>query len=94
MNRRGMRRLKYGSDLLNRLSKDMKERYGKGFSHSNVVYMRKLYLAYPKGQTLSDFLTWSHYVELLKIDDVMAEESLIINIRETVSPQLRSCGGI
>ena len=27
------------------------------------------YLTYPKSQTLSDFLTWSHYVELLKIDD-------------------------
>jgi hypothetical protein len=31
--------------------------------------MRRLYLTYPKSQTLSDFLTWSHYVELLKIDD-------------------------
>ena len=31
--------------------------------------MRKLYLTYPISQTLSDFLTWSHYVELLKIDD-------------------------
>ena len=29
--------------------------------------MRKLYLTYPKSQTLSDFLSWSHYVELLKM---------------------------
>ncbi len=31
--------------------------------------MRKLYLTYPKSQTLSDFLNWSQYIELLKIDD-------------------------
>ena len=66
---RGNERAEYGSDVLNRLSRDLTDRYGKGFSHSNVVYMRKLYLSYPKSQTLSNFLTWSHYIELLKIDD-------------------------
>ena len=65
----GNEKAEYGSDVLNRLSRDLTNRYGKGFSHSNVVYMRRLYLTYPKSQTLSDFLTWSHYVELLKIDD-------------------------
>ncbi len=65
----GHEKAEYGSDILNRLSRDMTDRYGKGFSHSNVVYMRKLYLAYPKSQTLSDLLTWSHYVELLKIEN-------------------------
>ena len=33
--------------------------------------MRKLYLTYQKSQTLSDQLTQSHYVELLKIEDPM-----------------------
>lgn len=28
-----------------------------------------MYLAYPKCATLSHKLSWSHYVELLKIDD-------------------------
>lgn len=32
---------------------------------------RKKYLIYPKSQILSDFLTWSGYVELLKIEDPM-----------------------
>ena len=54
--------------VLNRLSRDLTDRYGKGFSHSNVVYMCRLYLTYLKSQTLSDFLSWSHYIELLKID--------------------------
>ena len=57
------------SDVLNRLSRDLTEHYGKGFSHSNLIYMRKLFLSYQKRQTLSDVLSWSHYIELLKIDD-------------------------
>ena len=38
-------------------------------SRSNLTYMRKLYLAFPKSETLSHKLTWSHYFELLKCDD-------------------------
>ena len=44
-------------------------RHGKGFSRSNVVRIRQFYLAHPKGATLSHQLSWSHIVELLKIDD-------------------------
>ena len=65
----GSVKAEYGTELLKRLSRDLTDAYGKGFSHSNLVYMRKLYLTYPKSQTLSDFLSWSHYIELLKIDD-------------------------
>ena len=65
----GSAKAEYGSELLKRLSKDLTNLYGKGFSHSNLIYMRKLYLTYPKSQTLSDFLNWSQYIELLKIDD-------------------------
>ena len=52
----GAQRAEYGSNLLNRLSDDLTHRYGKGFSRSNVYNMRKLYLTYPKVQTLSGFL--------------------------------------
>lgn len=65
----GNERAEYGSNLLDRLVKDLKERYGVGFSRSNVHYMRKLYVAFPKVQTLSELLSWSHYVEILKGDD-------------------------
>lgn len=47
----------------------MTTRYGSGFSLSNVTKMRKLYQTYPILQTLSAKLSWSHYVELLKIED-------------------------
>lgn len=72
---KGNEKAVYGSDVLNRLSRDLTDIYGKGFSHSNLIYIRKFYISYPKSQTLSDFLTWSHYVELLKIDDPL-ERSL------------------
>ena len=58
----------YGSNLLNRLVKDLKEQYGVGFNRYNLQYMRKLYVAFPKVQTLSELLSWSHYVEILKGD--------------------------
>ena len=35
-----------------------------------LKYMRKFYLLIQKGQTVSAQLTWSHYVELLKIDNL------------------------
>ena len=53
------------------LSKDLTLRNGKGFSRSNLTYMRKFYLAFPKCETVSHKLTWSHYFELLKCDDKM-----------------------
>ena len=65
----GNERAEYGSDVLNRLSRDLTDRYGKGFSRGNVFYMRKLFMTYPKVQTVSELLSWSHYIELLKIDD-------------------------
>jgi predicted nuclease of restriction endonuclease-like (RecB) superfamily len=65
----GKARADYGKALIANLSRDLKLRHGKGFSRSNLVYMRLLYLHYPIGQKPSDFLSWSHYVELLRIDD-------------------------
>ena len=65
----GSEKAEYGSGLLNKLSNDLTIRYGNGFSLSNINKMRKMYLTYPILQTVSAKLTWSHYVELLKIDD-------------------------
>ncbi len=65
----GTVRAEYGKALLTNLSRDLSLRHGKGFSRSNVIYMRLLYLHYPIGQKPSDLLSWSHHVELLRIDD-------------------------
>jgi hypothetical protein len=66
---KGHAKAEYGSDVLNRLSRDLTDRYGKGFSRSNVFYMRKMYSIYPELSQLSDKLSWSHYIELLKLED-------------------------
>ncbi len=65
----GDAKAEYGKHLLEKLSQDLKAQHGKGFSRSNLVYMRLLYLKYPISETLSHQLSWSHYVELLKIED-------------------------
>ena len=65
----GKVRADYGTALLHTLSRDLTRRHGKGFSRSNLIYMRLLYLEYPISQKPSDLLSWSHYVELLRIDD-------------------------
>ncbi len=64
----GNERAEYGSQLFERLSKDLTLSYGKGFSRSNLLYMRKLYLTFQISETLSHKLTWSHYFEILKAD--------------------------
>lgn len=64
----GNQKAEYGTQLFERLSKDLTLAHGKGFSRSNLLYMRKLYLSFPISETLSHLLTWSHYFEILKAD--------------------------
>lgn len=68
----GQARAEYGSKLLTQLSKDLKASHGKGFSRRNILDMRRFYLTYPKWQTVSAKLSWSHYTELLAISDDLA----------------------
>ena len=70
----GKLKAEYGTQLLLILAKDLTNKHGRGFSRSNLQYMRLLYQYYPICQTLSGKLTWSHYVELLTIDDDLARE--------------------
>ena len=65
----GSEKSTYGSKLIDSLSADLILAYGKGFSRSNLMYMRKFYLCFPIGETLSHQLTWSHYFEILKADN-------------------------
>jgi len=70
----GKLKAEYGKALLANLSKDLLQRYGGGFSRSNLNYMRLLYRKYPICETLSHKLSWSHYYELLKVEDDLARE--------------------
>lgn len=66
---RGKERAKYGKALINNLAADLSRLHGRGFSRSNLIYMRLLYFDYQISEKPSHLLSWSHYVELLKIDD-------------------------
>ncbi|OOG78244.1 YhcG family protein [Algoriphagus sp. A40] len=70
----GNERAEYGTDLLSRLSYDLKLRFGKGFGRRNILDMRRFYLAYPIWQTVSARLSWSHYILLLSIGDEVARK--------------------
>ena len=112
---KGKARAEYGEELIKRLSEDMTEKFGKGFSEMNLRNMRRFYLEFPTqiqqtlsvksqkfqtpsgksetvsrkpsiqqtasgkfqiSRTLSDefepVLSWSHYCELLKVDEPLA----------------------
>ena len=71
---KGEEKAEYGTALLSSLSQDLKLRFGKGFSKSNVYLMRQFYLKYPKFQTVSGKLSWSHYSELLSIEDDLSRQ--------------------
>ncbi len=62
-------RADYGKQTLKILSKMLTAELGKGFSVSNIQFMRRFYQTYENQQTVSVKLSWSHYCELLAISD-------------------------
>lgn len=62
-------RLEYGKEVLKGLSDELTKYLGKGYSVSNLKYMRMFYKAYPNFNEISSNLSWSHYLELMIIED-------------------------
>ena len=60
---------KYKDYVTEKLSVKLTLEFGSGFSKRNLERMRKLYLYYPIATTLLSQLTWSHYLELIKIKE-------------------------
>jgi predicted nuclease of restriction endonuclease-like (RecB) superfamily len=69
---KGEIKAEYGTELLDRLSRDLKFRYGMGFGRRNILDMRRFYVFYPIWQTVSAELSWSHYVQLVSLDNGFA----------------------
>ena len=65
----GEARAKYGNKLIKEYSERLTRELGKGYGVSNLKDMRKFYLIFQKSQTLSGQLTWSHYIEILRLND-------------------------
>lgn len=62
-------RLEYGKEVLKELSKELTKLLGKGYSLTNLTYMRWFYNVYPDYSMINESLSWSHYVELITIKD-------------------------
>ena len=91
----GSLKAQYGTKLLPELSKRLRKELGRGFSRSNLYNMRELYLQFPKIQTASGKLSWSHYLELLAVQDKDARafyEKECVNSKWSVKELNRQIG--
>ena len=70
----GNEKAEYGTGLLKELSKQMTQDFGKGFTVTNLKYMRQFYLVFPNGHALRDELSWTHYRLLIKVENDNARE--------------------
>ena len=86
----GKVRAEYGKQLLVNLAKDLTLKNGRGFSRSNLLYMRKFYLSFPKSETVSHILTWSHYFEILKCDDPLEMQFYMKQSIKSSYPNVKS----
>lgn len=61
----------YGQQILTTLSQELTAKYGKGYSYSALTRMVKVAEAFEEGifATLSQTLSWSHFIELVSIED-------------------------
>ena len=70
----GEARAEYGAQLIKALSKQMTADFGKGFTISNLKYMRQFYLTFPNGHALRGELSWTHYRLLMKVENEKARQ--------------------
>ena len=65
----GEKRAKYGNKLIKEYSKRLSKDLNMGYSERNLRNMRTFYLIFQKWQTVSAKLSWSHYVEIIKLNN-------------------------
>ncbi len=66
----GEKRAKYGNKLIKEYSERLTRELGKGYKVSNLKNMRQFYLIFKKCQALPGELTWSHYIELIRLNSM------------------------
>jgi len=70
-------RASYGDAIIEELSNRLLANYGKGFNKTSLFRMLKFYQEFPEFEivaTLSQQLTWSHFVELLPIEEALKRD--------------------
>ena len=74
---KGKDRAEYGNYLIKNLSTKLTMAFGRGFTQSNLRYMRMFYQTFQKRHALRDELSWTHYRLLLKADNENTREFYI-----------------
>ena len=72
---RGKERAEYGKEILQNLSKELTEEFGKGYSYRTLREIRQFYLMFSdfeKWRTVSAKLTWSHFQKVLRVSNEKA----------------------
>lgn len=67
----------YGRHVVEEVAQRLAENYGKGFNRASIFRMIQFYQEFPdkeKVATLSRQLTWSHFVELLPMEDSLKRD--------------------
>lgn len=70
----GEDRAEYGSKLIEELSKQMTQDFGKGFTTTNLKYMRQFFLTFPIRHAVRDELSWTHYRLLVRVENERARQ--------------------
>lgn len=73
----GEKRADYGEQIVSTLSRKLATEYGQGYSQPNLFRMIRFAEAFPERQivqTLSAQLGWSHFVEIIPLDDSLRRD--------------------
>ena len=83
----GKERAEYGKEILQNLSKELTEEFGKGYSYRTLREIRQFYLMFSdfeKWRTVSAKLTWSHFQKVLRVSDEKARIFYLMEAAENV----------
>lgn len=73
----GEHRAKYGNELIKMWSLKFTEKYGNGYSYTNMARFRQFYLLFPILATVSQ-LSWNHIQEVIPIKDINKRNIILI----------------
>ena len=76
----GETKSKYGDRIIRDYSKRLTLELGKGYSSTNLKYMRQFYL-FQNGQPVVDHLSWSHYTILMSLKDINKINYYLLQIK-------------
>ena len=75
----GDERSEYGGEVIKKISKELTQRYGKGYDRSNLYHCLRFYKTFPEivdtvCRQSGVLLSWSHYRTLLQVKDPEARD--------------------